>query len=55
MAINGREMNMVLNPVNHPEPDYEPEQNELAIDELDVGEENPINSPTHTSTVHANS
>ena len=55
MAINGREMNMVLNPVNHPEPEHEPEQNELAIDELDVGEENPINNPTHTNTVHANS
>ena len=44
MAINGREMNMVLDPVNHPEPDYEPAQNELAIDELDVGEESPINN-----------
>ena len=50
MAINGREMNMVLDPVNHPEPDYEPEQNELAIDELDVGEEKPINNPAHKNS-----
>ena len=46
MAMNGRAMNMLVDPVNHPEPEDEPE-----YVEPEVGEENPMHA-TPIVTVH---